>query len=175
MLLALASSVVLLVIAALLVGPRLLAPGTGPGAIGSFGIATTTSNCPAASVPGANARCPQSPECWTGILDSEGVITTNAEPCAGAHSWQTFAIGIMPASASGFNVNLVQVNSVVRAVCSYAVMLSSREGQARQIPRSQWQIQVVPPDEAAYDSGVRTYRCLASRGLDALTTSAFGK
>ncbi len=175
---------VLVIIAALLVGSRLLGPGTGQGvapgssgsagAIDTFGIATTTSHCPAASVRGANARCPAAPECWAGLLEAEGVVTTEAEPCTTPHSWQTFAIGIMPTGASSFNVNLVQGNSTVRAVCSAAVMLRSRTGHAQQIPRSRWQIQVVPPDEAAYNSGVRTYRCLASLGLDALKSSAFG-
>jgi hypothetical protein len=32
----------------------------------------------------------------------------------------------------------------------------------------------MPPDEAAYNAGVRTYRCLAGHGLDELTTSQFG-
>jgi len=32
----------------------------------------------------------------------------------------------------------------------------------------------MPPDEAAYDTGVRTVRCLAGRGLDELSTSQFG-
>lgn len=80
----------------------------------------------------------------------------------------------MPADASTFNVNIVQANPVVRTVCSYAVLLRSRVGQARLIPRSRWSIQVVPPDEAAYNSGVRTYRCLASLGYDASRTSQFG-
>jgi Protein kinase domain len=170
----------LLALAAVIVGNHFLSPGgsqsgSGPtGAVGSFGIATTTSNCPAAQIPGAGARCPAAPECWTGIFEAEGVITTSTLPCTGAHTWQTFAIGIMPSSSSSFNVNVVQANPAVRAVCSYAVMLRSRAGQARQIPRSKWMIQVVPPDEAAYDSGIRTYRCLATSGLDGATSPQFG-
>lgn len=185
--------IVVAIIAAFLVGGRLLAPGggqawanhsasqsslSGPGrteAIGAFGIATTTRHCPAASVPGASARCPRSPECWDGLVETDGVITTaNPLPCGKSHSWQTFAIGIMPTDASTFNVNIVQANPVVRAVCSSAVLLRSRAGRARLIPRSRWSIQVVPPDEVAYNSGVRTYRCLASLGYDGARTSQFG-
>jgi serine/threonine protein kinase len=182
-------------IAAVLIGLRLLAPSgpahagaantgstrtgstrTGPGgAIGAFGIATTISHCPAAHVAGAGARCPASPECWAGLDENEGVVTENALPCNGTHTWQTFAIGIMPSDVSSFNANIVQANPTVRAVCSYRIMLRSRVGRARLIPRSRWMIQVVPPDEAAYDSGVRTYRCLASLGLDGSRTSQFGR
>jgi serine/threonine protein kinase len=159
----------LLALAAVVIGNHFLSPSS------SFGIATTTGDCPAAQVPGAGARCPAAPECWTGILDAEGVITTSALPCTGPHTWQTFAIGIMPSGSSGFNVDVVQANPTVRAVCSSAVLLRSRVGQARQIPLKKWMIQVVPPDEAAYDSGVRTYRCLASSsGLDGATSPQFG-
>ncbi len=53
-------------------------------------------------------------------------------------------------------------------------LLSSRVGNARKIPQSQWSIQVVPPDEAAFETGVRTYRCLASLGYGESQTSQFG-
>ena len=186
---------VLVIVAALIVGIRLLAPGGGTagagatgttgttgtrtgtgaaGAIGTFGVATTASRCPAASVAGAGARCTAAPECWNGLVETEGIITARTLPCRGSHTWQTFAIGIMPADASSFDVNTVQANPTVRRVCSYAVMLRSRVGRARLIPRGQWSIQVVPPDEAAYDSGVRTYRCLAALGYDESRTSQFG-
>lgn len=182
---------VLVIIAAVIVITRLLAPNThatgngatrsstagtaAAGAIDTFGIATTTSDCPAASVPGADARCPASPECWDGILEEEGVITISGLACNGPHSWQTFAIGIMPSDASTYDVNIVQANPVVRAVCSYQVLLRSRTGAARKIPQSQWSIQVAPPDEAAYDTGVRTYRCLASTdAYNGSHTSQFG-
>jgi hypothetical protein len=183
---------VLVVIAALIVGIRLLAPGgstaatgtsgttgtttrTGAaGAIDTFGVATTVSHCPAASVAGAGARCMAAPECWNGLVETEGIITASTLPCRGPHTWQTFAIGIMPSAASSYDVDTVQANPTVRRVCSYAVLLRSRVGRARLIPRSQWSIQVVPPDEAAYNSGVRTYRCLAALGYNESRTSQFG-
>jgi tRNA A-37 threonylcarbamoyl transferase component Bud32 len=183
---------VLVIVAALIVMHRLAGPGnvgaTGSGAagtgaagtgaaaaIGTFGIATTTSHCPAASVPGAGARCPASPECWNGVNENEGVITVGALPCDQPHTWQTFAIGIMPSDASTIDVNVVQANPAVRAVCSSKVLLRSRAGRALPIPAGQWRIQVAPPDEADYNTGVRTYRCLASSaGLDGARTSQFG-
>jgi serine/threonine protein kinase len=182
---------VLVIIAAVIVITRLLAPTAGPSGSGAagggtagtgaahtidtFGIATTTSHCPAASVAGADARCPASPECWDGVDEDEGVITLSQLACDGPHTWQTFAIGIMPSDAATFDVNVVQANPTVRAVCSYQVLLRSRTGKARKIPQSQWSIQVAPPDEAAYDTGVRTYRCLAAPGgYDGTQTSQFG-
>jgi serine/threonine protein kinase len=170
-------------VAAGIIGSRIIGSGTTvastspPGAIGgigTFGIATTTSDCPAAAVPGAAARCPAAPECWQGLVEIETVITATPLPCTGPHSWQTFAIGIMPSAASTYNVNIVQANSTVHAVCSASVLRASLKGRARLIPESRWTIQVLPPDEAAYDSGVRTYRCLASLGLNISRTSQFG-
>jgi len=183
---------VLVIVAALAVMPRLAGPGnpgaTGSGAagtgaagtgaaaaIGSFGIATTTSHCPAASVPGAGARCPAAPECWDGVLENTGVITASPLPCDRPHTWQTFAIGIMPSDASTFDVNIVQANPAVRAACSSRVLLRSRAGKALLIPAGQWSIQVAPPDEVAYNTGVRTYRCLArAAGYNDTRTSQFG-
>jgi hypothetical protein len=192
---AVGGGLVLVGAAGLIVGDRLLAPagtpartgatGSASGAAGTtgatgntidtFGVATTTTNCPAASVAGAGARCTASPECWDGLVEDEGIVTTPSPlPCTGQHTWQTFAIGIMPSSVASFDVNTVQANPTVSAVCSYAVLLSSRLGSATKIPQSQWSIQVVPPDEAAFDTGVRTYRCMASLGYGESQTSQFG-
>jgi hypothetical protein len=41
-------------------------------------------------------------------------------------------------------------------------MLASRRGRALRIPASAWRVDVLPPDEAAFYSGVRTYRCVAT-------------
>jgi hypothetical protein len=40
-------------------------------------------------------------------------------------------------------------------------MLRSRRGLARLIPAGSWDIEVLPPNEAAFDSGARAYRCIA--------------
>jgi hypothetical protein len=42
------------------------------------------------------------------------------------------------------------------------VLLKSRSGAARQVPKRSWEIEVMPPDETAFNSGARAYRCLAS-------------
>ena len=178
------------VAAALIVVPRLLSPGNGPaststpgastpgaslpGAVGVFGVATTTDHCPAASVAGAGAACVKTPECWAGVNDFNGVISASPMPCNQPHSWQTFAIAMMPSESATFNVNIVQANPTVQALCSLKVLLASRTGEALRVPPSAWSIQVMPPDEAAYNTGVRTVRCLAGHGLDELRSAQFG-
>jgi hypothetical protein len=82
---------------------------------------------------------------------------------------------MMPSDSATFNVNVVQANPVVQALCSAKVLLASRTGAALKVPQSAWSTQVMPPDEAAYDTGVRTVRCLAGHGLDELRSSQFGR
>jgi hypothetical protein len=197
---AVGGAVALGVAAALIVVPRLLSPGNGtpgtsttststtgasttgtstptasvPGAVGVFGVATTTEHCPAASVTGAGAACVKTPECWAGVNEFSGVVSASPLPCNQPHTWQTFAIALMPSESATFNVNIVQANPTVRALCSLKVLLASRTGAALRVPQSAWSIQVMPPDEAAYNTGVRTVRCLAGLGLDELKSAQFG-
>jgi serine/threonine protein kinase len=175
---ALTGGLVLVVVAALFAGAHFFAPGrtpggtqprhgasaAGPGTDGVaavFGVPTVTSGCPAASAGTSGARCPSSPECWNGIVAIAGDTTARSLPCTGPHVWETFAIGILPAAASTSDAVIVAKNPTVRSVCSVSVLLRSRAGAARRIPAASWDIEVVPPDEAAYDSGARAYRCLA--------------
>jgi len=130
-------------------------------AVGTFGIPTVTSGCPAASVRAAAARCPQTPECWNGVVEASGDATAVSLPCRQPHVWETFAIAILPPGASAFDLNIVQASPAVRAVCSLPVLLRSRRALARLIPQQSWQIDVLPPDEAAFSSGARAYRYLA--------------
>ena len=174
----LGGGLVLVVVAALFAGAHFFAPGSTPGvaqpALGTsaaspgtgsvaavFGVPTVTSGCPAASAGTSGARCPSSPECWNGIVEIAGNTTVRSLPCTGPHVWETFAIGILPAAASTSDAAIVAKDPTVRAVCSVPVLLGSRSGAARKIPAASWEIDVVPPDEAAYDSGARAYRCLA--------------
>jgi hypothetical protein len=109
-----------------------------------FGVPTVISDCAAASVPNTGARCPATPECWAGL------------------------------EARTFDQDIVEANRTVRAVCSMPVLLRSRRGQALRIPASKWDIEVLPPDEAAFDSGARAYRCVATVLGTAPSRSGFG-
>ena len=172
---AVGGGLVLVVVAALFAGAHFFGPGRTPGqgrpgggasaqaggVAAVFGVPTVTSGCPAASAGTSGARCPSSPECWDGIVEIAGNTTVRSLPCSGPHVWETFAIGLLPAAASTSDAAIVAKNPTVRAVCSGSVLLRSRAGAARKIPAASWEIDVVPPDEAAYDSGARAYRCLA--------------
>jgi hypothetical protein len=170
-----------IVIAALFAGAHFFGPGGTPGPVrrgqspvaagsasaagtasgpGVFGVATVTSGCPAAAGT-AGARCPARPECWDGIVEIAGNTTVQSLPCTGPHVWETFAIGILPAAAATFDTDVVAADPTVKAVCSLRVLLRSRLGAAQRMPAGAWTIQVLPPDEAAFDSGARAYRCLA--------------
>ena len=190
-LLAAAAGVVLLVAAAAVVGARVLSPGASTGApaapassasgpvappAAGFGIPTVSTGCPAASVPGAGARCPRNPECWAGPVVAAGSASARRLPCTRPHVWQTFAIAILPAGVRTFDANTVAANPTVSAVCSMRVLLASRRGTALGIPPGSWRITVLPPDEAAFAGGARAYRCLAhqSSGADP-STSQFGR
>ena len=182
-----AAGIVLLVGAAAVVGARVLSPGastgapaapasTGAGPVAApaagFGVPTVTSGCPAASVPGAGARCPRSPECWAGLVVTAGSASARSLPCTRPHVWQTFAIAILPTGVRTFDADTVAANPTVSAVCSMQVLLASRRGAARQLPAGSWQIAVLPPDEAAFDGGARAYRCLAARSSGAESSTS---
>ena len=145
---------------------------SGPAPVGAFGIATVQAGCPA-SVPSAHARCPASPECFAGLVEISGMVSAESLPCDQAHSWETFAIAIMPAGAQTVDEPTLAENPAVRAVCSLPVLLDSRRADARRIPASSWQIEVLPPTEAAYNSGARTYRCVAAVTGSQASTSQF--
>jgi hypothetical protein len=146
------------------------AAGTGPSATASaaastasvYGIATTSAGCPAAAVRGAVARCPAEPECFNGLVFVAGSGTASPLPCDKPHYYETFAIAILPAGVQTFDQPVVAADPTVRRVCSQAVMLASRQGRARLLPGPDWEIQVLPPSESAFDSGARAYRCVAN-------------
>ena len=145
----------------------------GPAPVGTFGVATVRAGCPAASVHLAAARCPAFPECWAGLVEISGAVSAEPLPCSQPHYWETFAIAIMPADAQTFDQPTLAGNPTVRAVCSMPVLLASRRVMARQIPAGSWQIEVLPPTEAAFDSGARTFRCVANIVGTQSSTSQF--
>jgi hypothetical protein len=104
-----------------------------------------------------------------------GAASARGVPCAQPHDWQTFAIAILPSDAQTFDQPTLEENPAVRAVCSIRVLLRSRRGRAQLIPASQWRADVLPPTEAAFDSGTRAYRCVANLVGGQPRTSQFGR
>jgi len=139
-----------------------------------YGIATASTGCPAAAVRAAVARCPAEPECFNGLVVIAGSATAAPLPCNRPHVFETFAIAILPAGLQTFSQPVVAADPTVRKVCSEAVMLASRRGQALRLPAPDWEIQVLPPSESAFDSGARAYRCLATEIGHQPSTPQFG-
>ena len=55
----------------------------------------------------------------------------------------------------------MEKNATVSPACPLRVLLASR-GRALRLAVSAWRVDVLPPTEAAFYSGARTYRCIAS-------------
>jgi hypothetical protein len=176
--LALAAGLVVIIAVAVVIGARFLPHGSGPPAASAgtgtgsraqgggaaadvFGIRTKSSGCPA-TLRVAAARCPASPECFDGIVESAGSASAASVACDRLHYWETFAIAILPARVRTFEQRVVAADPTVSTVCSQAVMLASRQGRARRLPARDWRIDVLPPSEAAFGRGSRVYRCLAN-------------
>jgi hypothetical protein len=121
------------------------------------------------------ARCPAQPECFNGLVVIAGSATAAPLPCDQSHYWQTFAIAILPAAVQTFAQPQVAADPTVRKVCAQVVMLASRQGQARLLPGPDWEIQVLPPSEAAFDSGARAYRCVANEIGHQPSVAQFGR
>jgi len=191
----LAAGLVVIIAAALVIGARLLPHGASPGAgpagtpaggtshgggagrtvnaADVFGVATRSASCPAARLRAAVARCPAAPECFAGLTVISGAASAEPLPCGRPHYWETFAMAILPADVRTFDQPTVAADPTVREVCSGTVMLASRQGLARRLPLADWEIQVLPPTEAAFDSGSRVYRCLADEIGHQPSTSQF--
>ena len=183
-----AAGLVVIIVAALVIGVHLFPHGAsaGPGGTSSgaragaavsatdvFGVPTKSAGCPAAALRVATARCPATPECFNGLTVISGAASAEQLPCNGPHVWETFAIAILPAEVHTFDQPMVAADPTVQRVCSEAIMLASRQGPARRLPAQDWDIQVLPPSEAAFDSGARAYRCLANEIAHEPRTSQF--
>lgn len=104
----------------------------------------------------AAGRCPGDIECYGS--DSRQV------DCAGTHTWETFAVGTVPASLTTVDQRTLRADPEVARLCgpstfAAVTLLMNPQG---------WTFDVLPPTPAALDAGDRTYRCVAGRGPDAL-------
>ncbi|MEV1067080.1 serine/threonine-protein kinase [Streptomyces sp. NPDC050263] len=142
-------------------------PGASRSAVPSsaatdFRVTTTTKDCPAAAVPGADARCTETAECWGGIVAIVGMVTVNRSDCFVEHPWETFAIAPLPADGMTIDQRELARHPTVRQLCSRDVLAKSRLGRARDIALADWTIEIVPPSQMSYADGLRVYRCVAT-------------
>jgi tRNA A-37 threonylcarbamoyl transferase component Bud32 len=127
------------------------------------GAETSTRNCPAAAVKGAEARCVTSAECWGGIVSINGNVAISRSDCMVGHAYETFAIAPLPADGQTWNEHTLHEHPIVRQVCSRQVMARSRYGDALKYSPGKWSIEIIPPSQTQYESqGLRTFRCVAS-------------
>ncbi|MFC8300617.1 serine/threonine-protein kinase [Micromonospora orduensis] len=134
---------------------RVAAPATGP-----LPGCTTSPGGPTALPDGA--RCLPELECF-GPMRIRGTRAEAARvPCAGPHTWETYAEGLLPVSLVGAEYDEVVAAEPVRQVCS-ATTFRLTTGIAE---ATGWHLEVLPPVEGSVD---RAYRCLAGKGVNALS------
>ena len=185
------AGVVLLVAVAAVVGARVPLPGASTGAPAApassasgpvlaarsgFGIPTVSTGCPAASVPGAGARCPRNPECWAGPVVAAGSASARSLPCTRPHVWQTFAIAILLSRCADLRRQHRGGQSHGERGVLHAGAARVTPGHGARDPGGLVADHRAAPSEAAFDSRARAYRCLAhqSSGADP-STSQFGR
>ncbi|MFC5925268.1 serine/threonine-protein kinase [Micromonospora vulcania] len=134
---------------------QVAAPATGP-----LPGCTTGTGAPSALPEGV--RCLPELECF-GPVRIRGTRAEAARvDCAGRHTWETYAEGILPVSLVGAEYDEVVAAEPVRQVCNLTTFRLTTG-----ITKSTgWHLEVLPPVDGSVD---RTYRCLAGRGVDALT------
>ncbi|MBP2703821.1 protein kinase [Microbispora sp. RL4-1S] len=139
-----------------------------------LGVATMTVGCPAADVAGAHAACVVLPECWGGLVVNAGDARARKTDCAKPHTWETFAVGPMPADLTTSDQETVARHPTVAAVCDVSVLMASRPDRSASISADRWEVEVLPPDAARFATGERAYRCLGRVTGPETTGSAFG-
>jgi len=147
-------------------------PGATATATG-LGVPVTTANCAASRVEGAQAACPRTAECWGGMVSIGGDTSATRRDCRTTHTWETFAIAVMPKDGETWNNAELERHPTVRGLCSRTVLLASRSAAGRRTPSGGWTAGVLPPSKSAFERGTRVYRCLGSRGLDTLRGAMF--
>ncbi|PWU44076.1 protein kinase [Micromonospora globispora] len=109
----------------------------------------------------SGGRCVSELECYGPVRVSRDRAAAARVPCDGRHTWETYAVGELPAALVGAAPAAINAAPVVRSVCNVRTfrLTSGIRSQAG------WRLEVLPPAETDVD---RTYRCLAGRGVDAL-------
>ncbi|MFC7550526.1 protein kinase [Plantactinospora sp. GCM10030261] len=142
-------------------GPDTTPSGVGPGATAS-GAAGALPGCPA-GLP-AGARCPTELECYGPVRIRGSAAQAERVPCSGRHTWESYAVGDLPAEVDAGNHASVVTEPTVARICA-ATTFTAVSGQP---VVDGWRFEVLPPDRSAVATGDRAYRCLAGKGVDSL-------
>jgi len=115
------------------------------------------------------ADCPSPAECFDRLRTESGAKVADPASCTTAHTWETFARGRLSELTTTldglpFDVNVIQLCDKKN--------LALALGGAR---LDGWQTNVLPPTRKAFNTGDRTFRCLATQGPAALNHPVFVK
>ncbi|MFU8852712.1 serine/threonine-protein kinase [Micromonospora sp. SL1-18] len=107
------------------------------------------------------ARCASELECFGPVRLRRDRAEATRVPCDGRHTWETYAVGDLPATLTGAGHAVVVADPAVQQVCNVRTFrLVSGIDEA-----AGWNLEVLPPSGTDMD---RSYRCLAGQGVDAL-------
>jgi hypothetical protein len=147
---------------------------TAPDSVQQYGIRTVTDGCMAAGVAGAQARCAERAECWSGIVIIQGEVSGIRHlPCDQDHVWETYAIALVPPDVPDPYQDVLEKHPTVAKVCSKDMLLASRYGDALQIAAEEWNLTVLPPTPDDRGAGRNVYRCLGTVTDKAVKGTAF--
>jgi hypothetical protein len=154
-------------------GPNRLALLAG-GARSSARASSSSSARPGIGIGGCmlgavGAACPSAPQCFDSLTVSSGVARARSLPCTRPHTWEVFAIGLLPGDVRAVGYPAVKSQQTVARVCNSAT-LTLIDMDARS-----WQVDVLPPSPEAFAGGDRSFRCLAGTGPNRQTTAAFAR
>jgi serine/threonine protein kinase len=115
------------------------------------------------------AGCPTAPQCFDTLTVSAGVARARALPCTQPHTWEVFAIGMLPAGVPGVGYQEVKADQAVERICNSGVLVLV------DMAARSWQVDVLPPSPEAFAGGDRTFRCLAGTGPNQQSAPAFSR
>lgn len=141
----------------------------------TYGIATVAEGCPAAAIEGAEARCSERAECWSGMMLVQGEVTSIRElACEQGHVFETFAIALVPRDVAEPYLDVLEAHATVSRVCAMETLLASRFGEALEYGAERWDISVLPPTPDDREAGLSVYRCVATiTDVEGITGSVF--
>lgn len=151
-------------------------PSPTPTGIGSSPTPSIGSTAARGALPGCliplpdGGRCPGQMECFAQARSGGGELLADRVSCAGRHTWETYAIGDLPASVTEVDHDTVTADPTVRRLCNTTNLLTT----SLMLDLTGWQLEVLPPTRQALAAGDRSFRCLAGRGPDQLDRPTLG-
>ncbi len=141
----------------------------------SYGIATVTEDCPAAAIEGAQARCAERAECWSGMVVIQGEVSSIRElACEEGHVFETFAIALVPPDVADPYRDVLEAHATVMRVCSTETLLATRFGESLEYGAERWDVSVLPPTPADREAELSVYRCVGTiTDVEGITGSVF--